>query len=168
MRALHNLCKANVLAMHAILDVNPKAMFIQSEASEFHHPLNPSSAATTHIYNQKRFLSLDLSYGNPVTFEMYEYLMDNAMTRDEYHWFCHNHRKEHGVMGTDYYETNEHLVASDGSVTPSGEDLWLSIFQPLSPARHPHRDQSFRRRGRAAWIRKEWANVHRLREDGVP
>ncbi len=42
--ALHNLCKANVLAMHAILDVNPKAIFILSEASEFNHPKNPSCA----------------------------------------------------------------------------------------------------------------------------
>ena len=54
--ALHNLCKANVLAMHAVLDIRPKALFIQSEASEFNHPLNPSCAAVAYIYNQKRFL----------------------------------------------------------------------------------------------------------------
>ena len=38
--ALHNLCKANVLAMHAILAVNPKAIFVLSEASEYNHPRN--------------------------------------------------------------------------------------------------------------------------------
>ena len=119
--ALRNLCKANVLAMHWILDVNPKAIFILSETSEFHHPRNPGCAAIAHINNQRRFLSLDLTYGHPVTFEMYEYLMDNGMTREEYHWFCNNHRKEHCVMGTDYYDTNEHLVNNDGSLMPSGE-----------------------------------------------
>ena len=171
--ALHNLCKANVLAMHAILDVNPKAIFIQSEASEFHHPSNPASAAAAYIRNQKRFLSLDLSYGNPVTFEMYEYLMDNGMTRQEYHWFCDNHRKEHCVMGTDYYDTNEHLVASDGTVTPSGEifGYYVITHQYFSRYHLPvmHTETNLPDVDRApAWIRKEWANVHRLREDGVP
>jgi hypothetical protein len=37
--------------------------------------------------NAKRFLSLDLNYGRRVDSEMYEYLLDNGMTRDEYHFF---------------------------------------------------------------------------------
>ena len=35
--ALKYIVKANVLAMHAILEVKPTAMFIQSESSEYHH-----------------------------------------------------------------------------------------------------------------------------------
>ncbi len=119
--ALHNLCKANVLAMHSILDVNPKAIFILSETSEYYHPNSPSCSRIAHVLNEKRFLSLDMTYGHPVTFEMYEYLLDNGMRREDYHWFCHNHRKEHCVMGTDYYNTNEHLVDEDGSLSPAGE-----------------------------------------------
>jgi len=172
-RALHNLSKANVLAMHSILDVNPKAIFIQSETSEYHHPVNPSSAAIAAIYNQKRFLSLDLSYGNPVTFEMYEYLMDNGMARNDYHWFCDNHRKEHCVMGTDYYDTNEHLVSGDGAIRPAGEifGYYVITHQYFSRYRLPvmHTETNLPDADRAPqWIRKEWANVHRLREDGVP
>ena len=41
--AIHNLCKANVLAMHAVLEVQPRAIFIQSESTEFFHPEKPSS-----------------------------------------------------------------------------------------------------------------------------
>ena len=37
--------------------------------------------------NAERFLSLDLNYGRRVDSEMYEYLMDNGMTRDQYHFF---------------------------------------------------------------------------------
>ena len=37
--------------------------------------------------NAKRFLSLDLNYGRRVDSEMYEYLLDNGMTREEYHFF---------------------------------------------------------------------------------
>ena len=171
--ALHNLCKANVLAMHSILDVNPKAIFVLSEASEFHHPRNPSCAAAAYIYNQRRFLSLDLTFGHPVTFDMYEYLMDNGMKREQYHWFCNNHRKEHCVMGTDYYETNEHLVSDDGSVSPSGEifGYYVITHQYFERYHLPvmHTETNLPDSERApSWIRKEWANVHRLREDGVP
>jgi beta-glucosidase/6-phospho-beta-glucosidase/beta-galactosidase len=171
--ALHNLCKANVLAMHSILDVNPKAIFVLSETSEFHHPKNPSCAEIARINNEKRFLSLDLTYGHPVTFEMYEYLLDNGMTREQYHWFINNHRKEHCVMGTDYYETNEHLVSDDGRLSPSGEifGYYVITHQYFDRYHLPvmHTETNLPDNDRApGWIRKEWANVHRLREDGVP
>jgi beta-glucosidase/6-phospho-beta-glucosidase/beta-galactosidase len=39
--ALKNICKANVLAMHAILAVQPEAVFIQSEATEYFHAEMP-------------------------------------------------------------------------------------------------------------------------------
>lgn len=171
--ALHNLAKANVLAMHSILEVNPKAIFILSETSEYHHPKDPSCAAIAHIYNQKRFLSLDLTFGHPVSFEMYEYLMDNGMKRDEYHWFCNHHRKEHCVMGTDYYATNEHLVSRDGSISGSGEifGYYVITHQYFDRYHLPvmHTETNLADSEHApTWIRKEWANVHRLREDGVP
>ena len=37
--------------------------------------------------NARRFLSLDLNYGRRVDSEMYQFLLDNGMTRDEYHFF---------------------------------------------------------------------------------
>src|SRR5205085_7484902 len=49
------------------------------------------------------------------------YLLDNGMTREQYHWFANNQVKARCVMGTDYYITNEHLVTEDGRVEPSGE-----------------------------------------------
>lgn len=171
--AVHNLAKANVLAMHAILDVKPRAIFVLSEASEFHHPQNPSCGAPAYINNQRRFLSLDLTFGHPITFDMYEYLMDNGLTREEYHWFCNNHRKEHCVMGTDYYQTNEQLVRTDGSQSPSGEifGYYVITHQYFDRYRLPvmHTETNLPDRDLApGWIRKEWANVHRLREDGLP
>ncbi len=40
--ALKNLCKANALAMQAILEVQPRAVFIQSESSEYFHAEHPT------------------------------------------------------------------------------------------------------------------------------
>src|SRR5579875_1069483 len=61
--ALKHLCKANVLAMRAILEVQPEATFIQSESSEYYHPMKPEAQKIANFYNEKRFLSLDLTYG---------------------------------------------------------------------------------------------------------
>jgi hypothetical protein len=66
-------------------------------------------------------LGLDLTYGHPINVEMYEYLLDNGLTRADDHWFCENHVKARCVMGNDYYLSNEHLVHNDGRVTPAGE-----------------------------------------------
>ncbi|RZJ86435.1 MAG: glycosyl hydrolase family protein, partial [Hymenobacter sp.] len=104
--ALKYIVKANVLAMHAILAVRPDALFIQSESSEYFHASNPDAIKPAEILNAKRFLSLDLNYGRRVDSDMYEYLLDNGMTRDEYHFFLNNNLKHQCIMGNDYYWTN--------------------------------------------------------------
>ena len=172
-RALHNLCKANVMAMRAILEVRPDAVFIQSESSEYFHAEDPGVLALANTLNEKRFLSLDLTYGHPVYDVMYEYLIDNGMTRDEYHWFRENHVKASCVMGNDYYITNEHTVHTDGNVSPSGEifGYYVITHQYYTRYRLPvmHTKTNLPDSAEAPnWLRKEWANFFRLRQDGIP
>jgi len=171
--AIDNLCRANVLSVRAILEVQPKAIFIQSESSEYFHPDRPTCATHTRFLNERRFLALDLTYGHSLNVEMYEYLLDNGLTRADYHWFCDNQVKARCVMGNDYYITNEHLVQCDGSVTPSGEifGYYVITHQYFSRYRLPvmHTETNLADVERApGWLKKEWANVHRLKEDGVP
>jgi beta-glucosidase/6-phospho-beta-glucosidase/beta-galactosidase len=170
--ALKNICKANVLAMHEILKVQPNATFIQSESSEYYHPMNPDAQKHANFLNEKRFLSLDLTYGYPITANMYEYLLDNGMTRDEYHWFEHNQVAARCIMGNDYYETNEHLVRPDGSTEPSGEifGYYVITHQYYHRYRLPimHTETNYKMPLSVSWFYKEWANVHRLKQDGVP
>jgi hypothetical protein len=94
--------------------------FIQSESSEYFHPYDPDAAPLARFLNQKRFLSLDLTYGYPLNVNMYEYLLNNGMTKEEYRWFTENQVKAHCIMGNDYYVTNEHLVYSDGFTAGCG------------------------------------------------
>ncbi|RZL15448.1 MAG: glycosyl hydrolase family protein, partial [Hymenobacter sp.] len=101
--ALKYIVKANVLAMHAILAVRPDALFIQSESSEYFHAENPDAIKPAELLNAKRFLSLDLNYGRRVDSDMYEYLLDNGMTRAEYHFFLDNNLRHQCIMGNDYY-----------------------------------------------------------------
>lgn len=174
--ALKHIVKANVLAMQAILKIRPDAIFVQSESSEYFHAENPSAIKHAETMNAKRFLSLDLNYGRRVDSEMYEYLMDNGMTRAEYHFFLHHHLKHHCLMGNDYYITNEHRVAADGSMQGAGEVFGYSEItrQYYSRYRLPimHTETNFTQgpRGDEAvyWLWKEWANLLRVRNSGIP
>jgi beta-glucosidase len=173
--ALKHIVKANVLAMQAILEVRPDAIFIQSESSEYFHAESPAAIHAAELLNSQRFLSLDLNYGRRVDSEMYEFLMDNGMTREEYHFFFGRHLKPHCIMGNDYYVTNEHRVRSDGSRGPSGEvfgydEITRQYFQRYGlPVMHTETNCDDDGKGAAVfWLWKEWANVLRLRNDGIP
>ncbi len=174
--ALKHLVRGNVLAMHAILDVRPDAIFIQSESSEYFHASTPAAIGPAEAMNQQRFLSLDLNYGRRVDSGMFEFLTDNGMTRDEYHFFLDNHRRHHCVMGNDYYVTNEHRVAPDGRTCAAGEIFGYSEItrqyhnRYRLPVMHTETNMVQTEGGSEAvdWLWKEWANVLRVRNDGVP
>lgn len=174
--ALKHIVKANVLAMQAILEVRPDAIFIQSESSEYYHAENPKAIKPAELMNARRFLSLDLNYGKRLESEMYEYLMDNGMTRDEYHFFLDNHLKRHCIMGNDYYITNEHRVSADGVTRAAGEIFGYHVITSQYydrykiPVMHTETNLNQGATGEEAvnWLWKEWANVMRVRNDGVP
>ena len=174
--ALKNIVKANVTAMREILQIRPDAIFIQSESSEYFHAETPAAIRSAELANSQRFLSLDLNYGRRVDSEMYEYLLDNGMTRDEYHFFLDNRLKQHCIMGNDYYVTNEHRVAADGGTRPSGEIFGYSEItrqyhdRYRLPVMHTETNLNQGPLGTEAvdWLWKEWANVLRVRNEGVP
>jgi beta-glucosidase/6-phospho-beta-glucosidase/beta-galactosidase len=171
--ALKHLCQANLLAERAILEIQPNAIFIQSESSEYFHPEDPFCIDAADLLNEMRFLSLDLNYGQPLNVAMYEYLLENGMRREEYHWFLNNHLKNRCVMGTDYYATNEHLLRADGTTSAVGEVFGYYVIakQYFNRYRLPvmHTETNVMDAELApGWLRKEWANMHRLKQDGVP
>jgi beta-glucosidase/6-phospho-beta-glucosidase/beta-galactosidase len=174
--ALKHIVKANVLAMYAILDVRPDAIFVQSESSEYFHAENPRAIRPAELLNARRFLSLDLNYGLRVNSEMYTFLMDNGMTRAEYDFFMNNTMKHHCIMGNDYYVTNEHRVAADGSSCASGEvfgynEITRQYYDRYRlPVMHTETNLKEGPNGDEAvnWLWKQWANVLRVRNSGVP
>jgi beta-glucosidase/6-phospho-beta-glucosidase/beta-galactosidase len=174
--ALKNIVKGNVLAMTQILKRRPDAIFIQSESSEYFHADSPAAIGPAEIMNSRRFLSLDLNYGRRVDSEMYEYLMDNGMTREEYHFFLHNRLKQHCILGNDYYYTNEHRVHPDGLTEASGEvfgytEITRQYYDRYRlPVMHTETNLKEGPNGNEAvqWLWKEWASVLRLRNDGIP
>ena len=174
--ALKHVVQANIQAMHAILRHRPDAIFIQSESTEYFHAESPAAIGPAELRNAERFLSLDLNYGRRVDSAMYEYLMDNGLTRAEYHFFLANSpMKRHCIMGNDYYCTNEHLVAPDGRTHASGEVFGYAVLtrqyhdRYALPVMHTETNLRDDPDGSAEnWLWKQWANVLRVRNDGVP
>jgi beta-glucosidase/6-phospho-beta-glucosidase/beta-galactosidase len=174
--ALKHIVRANILAMYAILDIRPDALFIQSESSEQFHADSPAAIGVTEAFNEQRFLTLDLNYGFDVSARMYEFLMDNGMTDDEYNFFRTENLRHYCVMGNDYYITNEHIVSPDGNTGPSGEIFgYHTITQQYFnryhlPVMHTETNMAEGPVGNEAvtWLLKEWTNLMRLRVSGVP
>lgn len=174
--ALKHIVRANVLAMWAIVGVRPDAIFIQSESSEYFHADNPAAIKAAELRNARRFLSLDLNYGKRVDSEMYRYLLDNGVTEKEYDFFLNNNLRHHAIMGNDYYVTNEHRTAPDGRTWAAGDvfgydeitrqyhDRYkLPIMHTETNLREgPNGDEAVQ------WLWKQWANVLRVRNTGIP
>lgn len=175
--ALCNIVRGNILAMVEILKVRPDAIFVQSESSEHYHPVAPDAGEHAQFHNAHRYLSLDLNYGRAVSAPIYQYLMDNGMSRKAYDFFAVAGKlRRRCILGNDYYPTSEQWVFEDGRVEGAGEVLGYSeitrqYFDRFRiPVMHTETNMAQGPRGDEAvnWLRKEWANVVRVRDAGVP
>ncbi|MDP9173423.1 MAG: family 1 glycosylhydrolase [Planctomycetota bacterium] len=170
---LKHSVRASILAMKAILDLRPDAIFIFSESTEYVHPGGPDMVEQAVFMNERRFLSLDLLFGHDVSATMYKYLLSSGMSPEEYTWFRdQRHLRSHCIMGTDYYITNEHVIRSNGTSVGAGDvyGYYVITRQYFDRYRLPVMHTETNRTSKYAieWLWKEWMNLLRLREDGVP
>jgi uncharacterized protein (DUF362 family) len=173
--ALKNLCKANLLAAGAILQVRSDAIFIQSESAEYFHAGSgdPEIVKRAQWENDRRFLSFDLLYSVSPCTEIGLYLLDNGMTRDEYRWFMSHGLGDRIVMGNDFYERNEQIIVPGGAAKPAGEVFgWAAITRQYydryrRPVMHTETN-TLDADAAPRWLWKEFFNVQSLREQGVP
>jgi beta-glucosidase len=176
-KALNHIVAANVMAMQQILEVRPDAIFVQSESSEHYHPVLPGAVTRSEFHNLHRYLSLDLNYGVPVEAVMYQYLMDSGLTRNDYDFFAQAMRmRTRCILGNDYYPTSEQWAFPDGHTEVAGEVLGYSEItrqyfdRYRIPVMHTETNTSEGAAGDEAvkWLRKEWSNVVRVRDAGIP
>jgi beta-glucosidase/6-phospho-beta-glucosidase/beta-galactosidase len=173
--ALKNVTRASLEAMLAILDVRPDALFIHAESSEHTHANHPDLASEAEMFNERRFLTLDLICGRRISAGMYAYLRENGMTEAEYARFRSVDLVEHFILGHDYYVTNEHLLVAPEVRQGAGE---VFGYAPVALAYHQryqlpimHTETNLVDQGgneAARWLWKTWANIQMLRRMGVP
>jgi beta-glucosidase len=138
--------------------------------------MNSLKNLTSARLNTRRFLPLDLNYGRRVNSFMYQFLLDNGMSFEEYDFFINNNLKHHCIMGNDYYITNEHRVNPDGMMSPAFEVFGYSEItrQYYDRYRLPvmHTETNLREgpnyNEAVNWLWKLWANVLRVRNSVVP
>jgi beta-glucosidase len=173
--ALKHMVKANIRAEQEIIAVTPHAVFVQSEATACFHEKSPAAVERAKTENERRFLSFDLSYGRPVESSMFEYLMDNGLTRDEYHWFMQHGAaiKPHCVMGSDYYGRNEHWVPPEGPMQGAGSVYGYALLArtyfdryhlPIMLTETNRMDE----KDAPDWLWKQWSAVRELKRHAIP
>jgi beta-glucosidase/6-phospho-beta-glucosidase/beta-galactosidase len=171
--ALKHLCKASLLMMKAVTSVRPDAVFMQSETAQYTHAECRAEEARADFCNQLRFVALDLHYSHQVQADVMKYLLDNGMTWDEYEWFMCQKAGERSILGIDYYKANEALVDGNGTVDAYGETYgWYVVARQyyeryLRPLMQSETNTASAKAA-GPWLWKQWHNVARMREDGIP
>ena len=104
---------------------------------------------------------------------VYRYLLHSGMSEAEYLWFMGQRElRAHCIMGTDYYITNEHVLQRDGRSIGAGDvyGYYVITRQYYDRYRIPvmHTETNRTAKYATEWLWKEWMNLLRLREDGVP
>ena len=171
--ALKHLAAANILATKTIARTRPDLIVVQSESAEYVHHISPHPSHAVKFDNKLRFLALDLLYRKVPDADIMLYLLDCGFTREEFDWFMLNDAAGYQIMGNDYYGRNEHLLLPDGNIL-QGEDVlgWYLITKRYyhryyRPVMHTETNV-FDEREAPRWLWKQWANVLRMRRDGVP
>ncbi len=171
--AMKHLVAASIMATQAIAKQRPDAVIVQSESAEYTSEARAVPSPEIRLQNALRFLSLDLLYAHHPDAEVYRYLLDHGLTREEYDWFMLGEPPGYQVMGNDYYGHNERILLPDGTMA-QGEDVmgWYQITRQYYDRYHKpvmHTETNVGDVDEApAWLWKQWVNVLRMRADGVP
>jgi Beta-glucosidase/6-phospho-beta-glucosidase/beta-galactosidase len=103
---------------------------------------------------------------------MYEYLFSNGMTEVDYDYFFEHNLLEHCIMGNDYYVSNEHLLVDETHAVYAGDIFGYYVVTRDYYDRYNlpvmHTETNLAEPGAERWLWKTWANIQRLRQDGVP
>lgn len=170
---LKHCVAASILATHSLAERRPDVMIVQSESAEYIHDARTTPSPDVKLTNKLRFLALDLLYAYQPDAEVYQFMMDNGLTREEYQWFMAGEPPGYQIMGNDYYGRNERIILPDGSPC-RGEDVmgWYQITKEYytryrKPVMHTETN-TFNPDAASTWLWKQWVNILRMRRDGVP
>ena len=171
--AMKHLVAASILVTHSIVQHRPDAIIIQSETAEFLHEAKSDQSQEVKLTNKQRLISLDLLYAYRPDADVYNYLMDNGMTREEYDWFMKGEPPGYQVMGNDYYGRNEKILKPDNSIAIAEDVMgWYQITKNYydrykKPVMHTETN-TFNPDEAPTWLWKQWINILKMRADGVP
>ncbi|HEY9848957.1 MAG TPA: family 1 glycosylhydrolase [Leptolyngbyaceae cyanobacterium] len=192
-RSLLNECRATILSMQAIRQINPNAVLVQTEdlCKVFSTPV---MAYQAEFENERRWLSLDLLSGRVNRgCPMWEYLRWVGISEAELEWFLENpcppdiiglnhyltsdrfldERLElypswtHGGNGQHQYADVEAVrVCNEGIAGPYAliKEVWQRYHLPVAVTEVHH---GCTREEQLRWLKEVWDAANRLRSEGV-
>ncbi len=120
-RAVLGQCRASVLAMRAIREINPDAVFVQTEdlGRTYSTPLLEYQA---NFDNDRRWLTFDLLAGRLTPrSRMWRHMRDLGVPEATLHWFGENGCRP-DILGINHYLTSNRYLDSDLDHYPA--DTW--------------------------------------------
>lgn len=117
LRILINECKATVLSMQAIKEVNPEAMLVQTEDMGRTHSTR-ALRYQADFENHRRWLSLDLLCAKvDENHVLYNHLTENGVTRKDLQFFLDNPCPP-DIIGINHYLTSERYIDEKLAIYP--------------------------------------------------
>lgn len=192
-RALINQCRAVVLAMRAIREINPSAQLVQTE------DLGKTFSTRTLAYqaefeNERRWLSFDLLAGRVSRgHAMWKYLRRARVKESELEWF-EEHNCPPDIVGINHYLTSERFlderlhrypanthggnkrhayadveavrVCAEGTAGPRAlmREAWERYHLPLAVT---EAHLGCTREEQLRWLKEVWDGAQSLRRDGA-
>lgn len=192
-KALIHQCRATVLAMQAIREVNPRAQLVQTEdlGKTFS---TPSLTYQAQLENDRRWLSLDLLCGrvNP-DHPLWDYLLGSGVEPEELLWFA-DHSCPPDIIGINRYVCGDRFVdervdrypehtrggngkheyadveavwvCADGIYDHAAllKEVWERYGQPLAIT---EAHIGCTREEQLRWLKEIWRVAQAVRQDGV-
>jgi beta-glucosidase/6-phospho-beta-glucosidase/beta-galactosidase len=171
--AMKHITAASIMGTQQIAQHRPDCIIVQSESAEYIHEMRAVPTEEICLTNKLRFLSLDLLYAHPLDSQVLLYCLDNGLTRQELEWFMAGEPPGYQIMGNDYYGRNERIIKPDGNWCAAEDVLgWYTMTRQYyeryrKPVMHTETN-TFHAQDAECWLWKQWVNVMRIRQDGVP
>ncbi|UOQ78912.1 family 1 glycosylhydrolase [Hymenobacter sp. 5516J-16] len=171
--AMKHIAAASIMGNQQIAKYRPDCIIVQSESAEYVHEMRAVPTPEICLLNKLRFLSLDLLYAHPIDSEVLIYCLDNGLTRQELDWFMAGEPPGYQIMGNDYYGRNERIIKPNGDWCAAEDVLgWYTMTRQYyeryrKPVMHTETN-TFNAKDAECWLWKQWVNVQRIRQDGVP
>lgn len=193
-KVLLSECKATVLAMKAVREINPDAKLVQTEDLGKCHS-TPFLQYQADFENERRWLSYELLCGTLTPDKvMYQFMLKKGILEEDLAWFLEHNCRPH-IAGFNYYLTSERYLDEDISKYPKefhggnqlhayadihtvhvpmeGKDCgpatllkeaWDRLQLPLAIT-ECHLHST--REDQIRWFHQMWETVHKVKEAGV-
>jgi beta-glucosidase len=169
-RALDGILECAVRGAAVIRSAVDEAIIVQSDACDAYRADTPDAEAQAALLGEQVFLGFDLTLGRTPADITLRWLAANGMDETRVAWFLDHAVEAPFIVGLDYYQGNERLVAADGALRSDPEPAgfaamarrWLDRYGlPVMLA-----ETNMVSERAVDWLDACWSDAMTLREEG--